>query len=69
VTKKVGQASTSRNPEESLHFVNQETQWNIRELAMIVPLDLAKLQPTNVSAPITRDVHRCGIRWFTTHVR
>jgi hypothetical protein len=59
VAKKVGQAPTSRNPEEGLRFVNQETKWNLRELAMMVRLDLTNSQPTNVSAPITRDFHSC----------
>jgi hypothetical protein len=49
--KKIWQAPMSPNPEEGLRFVNQETQWNLRELAMMVRLDLTDLQPTNVSAP------------------
>jgi hypothetical protein len=44
---------------EGLRFANQETQWNLRELAMMVSLDLTSLQPTNISTPITRNVYSC----------
>jgi hypothetical protein len=57
VAKKSGQEPASPNPEESLCFVNQEPQWKPRELVIMVRLDLTNLQPTNISAPITRDVH------------
>jgi hypothetical protein len=59
--RKAGQAPTSRNPEEGLRFLNQETRWKLGQLAMMVSLDLTNLQPTNSSAPITRDVHNCDI--------
>jgi hypothetical protein len=57
--KKVGQPPTSRNREEGVRFINQGTQCNLRELVMIIHLDPTSPHPTNVSAPITRDVHNC----------
>jgi hypothetical protein len=57
--KEAGQAPASHNSEEDLRFLNQETQWNLCELATMVCLDLTNLQPTNLSVLITRDVHSC----------
>jgi hypothetical protein len=58
-SKKVGQGPTSRNPEEGRRFLKWETPWNLRELAMMVHLDLTNLQRRNISARIPRDVHSC----------
>jgi hypothetical protein len=59
MAKRVWQPLTSSNPEEGIRFVNQDTNWNLRELTMMIGLDLTNLQPTTMSAPITRDFYSC----------
>jgi thiamine monophosphate synthase len=59
--EKAEQAVTTAKLKKAFRVVNQESQWNLRELAMTVRLDLTNLQPTNASALITRDVHTCDI--------
>jgi hypothetical protein len=55
--KKAEQPPTSRDREQSLCFVNQKIQWNLRELAMMVRVDLTNLERTNISTLIAKDVH------------
>jgi dynein heavy chain len=55
--EKVELALTSGNADEGLRRVNEETEWNLGELAKMVRLDLTDLERTKVSALITMDVH------------